>query len=128
VAVAVMVNVTCVSVEKLQGCCCSTCVCCQTLRYLHLIMAHHGLSPCILQLSSLRTVLPEEARQDKMLLLCQWLIPGAVSAFCCYCYAPFTPYYTLSFVAEVCMKNALGTGSGWVLTSEYLPPLVHLGM
>ena len=36
---------------------------------LHLIMACHGLSPCILRHSFLRTVLPEEARQDK----------------CCYC-------------------------------------------
>jgi len=82
VAVAVMLNVLCVRVEyqgeKLEGCCCSACVCCQTVRYFHLIMAFHGLSPCILWLSFLRTVLSEEARQDKMLLLCQWLTPEAV--------------------------------------------------
>jgi len=58
-------------VEKLEDCCCNAYVCCQTVKYLHLIMACHGLSPRILRLSFLRTILPEEARQDKMLLLCQ---------------------------------------------------------
>jgi len=56
-----------------------------------LIIACHGLSPCMLWLSFLRTVLREEARQDKMLLLYRWPTPGAVSTFWYYCYAPFMP-------------------------------------
>jgi len=41
------------------------------------------------------------------------------------------PFYAF-YVAEVRMKDMLGTGcllgSGWVLTSACMPPLVHLGM